>query len=152
MKNENFQQKIFDIFLIFAQNIDCGYILEPPRRGGSNEYPQYMFWSKNEKNGFNPLQSPVLLYKTGVHGGKHYTDMFSWCKNRKTRDCCISRGFQRVFGCIALPVIMLCNNILVLVRLLTFWSIITLKYHELLWILSQNNVRRLVRIKGPLGR
>ena len=36
-----------DIFLIFAQNIDCGYMLEPPRRGGSNEYPESMFWSKN---------------------------------------------------------------------------------------------------------
>ena len=35
--------KIFDIFLIFAQNIDCGYTLEPPRRGGSNEYLQSMF-------------------------------------------------------------------------------------------------------------
>ena len=31
------------IFLIFAQNIDCGYSLEPPHRGGSNEYPQSMF-------------------------------------------------------------------------------------------------------------
>ena len=31
--------------------MDCGYTLEPPRRGGSNEYPQSMFWSKNtEKN------------------------------------------------------------------------------------------------------
>ena len=29
-----------DIFLIFAQNIDCGYTLEPPQLGGSNEYPQ----------------------------------------------------------------------------------------------------------------
>ena len=29
--------------LIFAQNIDCGYSLEPPHRGGSNEYPQSMF-------------------------------------------------------------------------------------------------------------
>ena len=45
-KNEDFQQKFFDIFLICAQNIDCGYTLEPPRRGGSNEYPQSMFWSK----------------------------------------------------------------------------------------------------------
>ena len=35
------------IFLIFAKNIDCGYMLEPPRRGGSNEYPQPMFWRKN---------------------------------------------------------------------------------------------------------
>ena len=31
------------IFLISIQNIDCGYSLEPPRRGGSNEYPQSMF-------------------------------------------------------------------------------------------------------------
>ena len=31
------------IFHISAQNIDCGYSLEPPRRGGSNEYPQSMF-------------------------------------------------------------------------------------------------------------
>ena len=35
-KNDNFQMKIFDIFLIFAQNIDCGYTLEPPQRGGSS--------------------------------------------------------------------------------------------------------------------
>ena len=31
------------IFLISAQNINCGYSLEPPHRGGSNEYPQSMF-------------------------------------------------------------------------------------------------------------
>ena len=48
VKNENFQWKFVDIFLIFAQNIDCGYTLEPPPRGGSNEYPQSMFWSKNK--------------------------------------------------------------------------------------------------------
>ena len=42
-KPENFQIKISDIFHISAQNIDCGYSLEPPRRGGSNEYPQSMF-------------------------------------------------------------------------------------------------------------
>ena len=34
---------VYVIFLISAQNIDCGYSLEPPRRGGSNEYPQSMF-------------------------------------------------------------------------------------------------------------
>ena len=64
VKNEKNQQKFFDIFLIFAQNIDCGYTLEPPRRGGytlepprrggSNEYPQSMFWSKNKKNRNTP--------------------------------------------------------------------------------------------------
>ena len=34
---------VYIIFLISAQSIDCGYSLEPPRRGGSNEYPQSMF-------------------------------------------------------------------------------------------------------------
>ena len=29
-KNDYFQTKNYDIFLIFAQNIDCGYTLEPP--------------------------------------------------------------------------------------------------------------------------
>ena len=38
-RNENFQIKNSNIFHISAQNIDCGYLLEPPRRGGSNEYP-----------------------------------------------------------------------------------------------------------------
>ena len=42
-KTENFQIKNSDIFHISAQNIDCGYSLEPPRRGGPNEYPQSMF-------------------------------------------------------------------------------------------------------------
>ena len=65
LKIENFQWKNVDIFLIFAQNIDCGYTLEPPHRGGSNEYPQSMFWSKNKKNEFTP-PTPVLLYKSGV--------------------------------------------------------------------------------------
>ena len=30
-------------FLLLIQNIHCGYSLEPPRRGGSNVYPQCMF-------------------------------------------------------------------------------------------------------------
>ena len=51
LKTEKNQLKDFDIF---AQNIDCGYTLEPPHRGGSNEYPQFMFWSKNMKNRYTP--------------------------------------------------------------------------------------------------
>ena len=34
---------VYIIFLISAQNIDCGYLLEPPWRGSFNEYPQSMF-------------------------------------------------------------------------------------------------------------
>ena len=43
LKNWKFSNKNSDSFHISAQNIDCGYSLEPPRRGGSNEYPQSMF-------------------------------------------------------------------------------------------------------------
>ena len=37
---------VYIIFLISARNIDCGYSLEPPRRGGSKEYPQSIFWAE----------------------------------------------------------------------------------------------------------
>ena len=37
---------VYIIFVISAQNKDCRYSLEPPRRGGSKEYPPSMFWAK----------------------------------------------------------------------------------------------------------
>ena len=45
-KTENFQIKKIDISHFSAQNIDCGYSLQPPRRGGSNEYLQSMFFKQ----------------------------------------------------------------------------------------------------------
>ena len=46
-------QLIFFFFFFFlyilAQNIDCGYSLEPPRRGGSNENHNLCFEQKYEK-------------------------------------------------------------------------------------------------------
>ena len=56
-----FHQKKLNIFLVFAQNIDCGCTLEPPRRGGSNGYPQSMFWSKNKKKIGIPLHTHFAL-------------------------------------------------------------------------------------------
>ena len=48
-KTDIFQiKKKFWYFSISSQNIDYGYSLEPPRRGGSNEYPQSMFLSRNK--------------------------------------------------------------------------------------------------------
>ena len=38
-KQNLLRYKNADIFYMSAQNIDCGYSLEPPRRGGSKEYP-----------------------------------------------------------------------------------------------------------------
>ena len=64
-------------FLIFAQNIDCGYTLEPPRRDGSYEYPQPMFCSKNKKTKVYPCIPHFCYIKSRVQGGIHHTDMFS---------------------------------------------------------------------------
>ena len=37
---------VYIIFLVSAQNTDCGYSLELPHRGSSNEYQQSMFWAE----------------------------------------------------------------------------------------------------------
>ena len=58
------------IFLISTQNIDCGYSLEPPRRGGSNEYPQSMFLSRNKKNNVYPFKPQFYFVKVGFKGVK----------------------------------------------------------------------------------
>ena len=42
-KKGKFSDKNSDIFHISAQNINRGYSLEPPRRGGSNEYHNLCF-------------------------------------------------------------------------------------------------------------
>ena len=62
--------KISDIFQIFAQNIDCGYSLEPPWRGGSNEYPQSMFLSRNKENNIYPCKPQFYFIKVGFKGVK----------------------------------------------------------------------------------
>ena len=69
-KNENFQMKNSDYFHISAQNIDCGYSLEPPRRGGSNEYPQSMFLSRNKKDNVYPCKPQFYYIKVGFKGVK----------------------------------------------------------------------------------
>ena len=53
---------VYIIFLISAQNIDCGYSLEPPRRGGSNKYPQSLFWAEIWKI------SEFFIWKFSVFG------------------------------------------------------------------------------------
>ena len=64
-KNRKFQVKNSDIFHISARNIDCGYSLVPPRRGGSNEYQQSMFLSRNEKNNVYPCKPQFYYIKVG---------------------------------------------------------------------------------------
>ena len=42
--------KNIDIFLFLQENVCCGYSLDIPRWGTSNEYPQHTFLWKNKKN------------------------------------------------------------------------------------------------------
>ena len=42
------QEQSTDIFLFHHENICCGYSLEVPHQGASNEYPQHTFSGKNE--------------------------------------------------------------------------------------------------------
>ena len=60
-KTKFFQIKNSDIFYISAQNIDCGYSLEPPRRGGSNEYPQSMFYAEIRKIMYTPVNPSFTI-------------------------------------------------------------------------------------------
>ena len=60
-KTWKFSDKNSDIFHISAQNIDCGYSLESPRRGGSNEYPQSMFWAEIRKIMYTPVNPSFTI-------------------------------------------------------------------------------------------
>ena len=68
-----------DIFHISAQNIYWEYSLEPPRRGGSKEYPQSMFLSKIKKNNVYPCKPQFYCIKVGfkdLRGSKLYRHVF----------------------------------------------------------------------------
>ena len=66
--NWRISDKIPIFFHISAQNIDCGYTLEPPRRGGSNGKPQSMFLSRNKKNNEYPYKPLFYNITVGFKG------------------------------------------------------------------------------------
>ena len=69
-KKGKFSDKNSDILHISAQNIDCEYSIEPPRRGGPNEYPQSMFFNRNKKNNLYPCKPQFYYIKVGYKGIK----------------------------------------------------------------------------------
>ena len=60
-----FKKKNLIFFHISAQDIDCGYSLEPLRLGGSNEYPQAMFLNRSKKNNVYPCKPQFYYIKAG---------------------------------------------------------------------------------------
>ena len=76
-KNWKFSDKKLLIFFhISAQNIDCGYSLEPPCRGSSNEYPQSIFWAEIRKIMYTPVSLSFTIWKWGLWGSKLYRRVF----------------------------------------------------------------------------
>ena len=59
-----------DICHISAQNTDCGYSLEPPHRGGSNEYPQSMYLIRKKENNVYPCKPQFYYIIIGFKGVK----------------------------------------------------------------------------------
>ena len=76
IKIKNFQIKNPNIYHISAQNIDYGYSLDPPRRGGSNEYPQPMFWTEIRKKNVYPCKPQFYYIKVGFKGSNLYRRVF----------------------------------------------------------------------------
>ena len=68
-----FRQKKHWYFLISAKNIDCGCSLEPPHRGGYNEYPQSMFLGEIRKIMYTPVNPSI---KVGLRGSILYRRVF----------------------------------------------------------------------------
>ena len=72
-KKWKFSDKNSDIFYISAQSIDCGYSLEPPRWGGSYEYPNRLgeavltstrnlyFWAEIRKIMYTPVNPSFTI-------------------------------------------------------------------------------------------
>ena len=87
---------VYLIFRISAQNIDCGYSLEPPRRGGSNEYPQSLIWAEIWKiSEFLSKNFQFLVVKFSVYLDRLVFVMkFSTENNlsRDVKDCTMSHG------------------------------------------------------------
>ena len=68
IKKWKFSDKNLSISHTSGQNIDCGYSLEPHRWGGSNKYPQSMFWGRNKKNNVHPCKPQFYYIKVGFKG------------------------------------------------------------------------------------
>ena len=55
------KQTPISFFFISAQNKACWYWLEPPRRGGSNEYHKLCFWAEIRKIIYTPVNPSFTI-------------------------------------------------------------------------------------------
>ena len=69
-------EKMLISFLFLHENICCGYSLEAPQPGASNEYPQHMFSWRNKKN---IMRIPPLIYSYVSGCGKELNAHLECC-------------------------------------------------------------------------
>ena len=60
-KNWKFSDKKKLSFHISAENIDCGYSLEPPRRGGSKSTYNLGFWAELREIMYTPVNPSFTI-------------------------------------------------------------------------------------------
>ena len=78
--HENWGLQGYTLFFLFLlKNIDCGYSLELPCRGSSNEYPQSIFWAEIWKKSdfFFSEKFHFLAVKFSVYLNRHVFVMYS---------------------------------------------------------------------------
>ena len=68
------------------------YPLEPPRRGSSNGYSQFMFWKENKKNMYTPAYNTQFCYiKVGYKGVYITQKCYPDGKIESVRSCSVIR-------------------------------------------------------------
>ena len=72
-KNGNFSDKKFWYFSYFCSKHRLWVLVR------TNEYPQSMFLSRNNKNNVYLCKPQFYYIKMGFKGGQNYIGMFSWC-------------------------------------------------------------------------
>ena len=76
-KNWIFSDKKYLIFFsYFCSKQRLWVLVRTPRWGGSNEYPQSMFLSRNKKINVYPLNPSFTILKWGLRGSKLYRYVF----------------------------------------------------------------------------
>ena len=101
-KNWKFlDKKTLIFFHISAQNIDCGYSLEPPQRGSSNEYPQSMFWAEIWKYlSFLSENVQFLEVKFSIYLNRRVFVMFQIYYTRLINQNRVQKAVFTIFLCV----------------------------------------------------
>ena len=92
------------------KNIDYEYSLEPPRRGGSNEYPQSMFWTVIWKNIWNLIwKLSFFVIEYSVYLNRRFvvmsdykitSDLFCLDTSASHNQTCSKRSTETLRSCV----------------------------------------------------